>query len=196
MKSLSQCHNIDDLRQMALARLPRGLFEFVDRGAEDESALRHNREVFERIRFKPRVLADVSARRQDISLFGRAQPMPITIAPTGTAGLMWYRGEIELARAAAKAGIPFTLATGALTAMEVVASEAGGTLWFQIYMLPDRALSHRLADRAKNAGFEALVVTVDGPCQAIANTTCVTASRCLSRSRGATSWTCCATPFG
>ncbi len=63
MKSLSQCHNIDDLRQMALARLPRGLFAFVDRGAEDESALRHNREVFERIRFKPRVLADVSARR-------------------------------------------------------------------------------------------------------------------------------------
>lgn len=163
MKSLSQCQNIADLRQMALARLPRGLFEFVDRGAEDESALRHNREVFERIRFKPRVLADVSARRQDISLFGRPQAMPITIAPTGTAGLMWYRGEVELARAAAKAGIPFTLATGSLTAMETVASDAGGTLWFQIYMLPDRALSHRLVDRAKNAGFEALVVTVDGP---------------------------------
>lgn len=163
MTSLSKCHNIDDLRQMARARLPRGLFEFVDRGAEDESALRHNRAVFEGIRFRPRVLDDVSARRQDITLFGKAQPMPITIAPTGTAGLMWYRGEIALARAAAKAGIPFTLATGSLTAMEVVAGEAGGTLWFQIYMLPDRALSHRLADRAKNAGFEALVVTVDGP---------------------------------
>jgi isopentenyl diphosphate isomerase/L-lactate dehydrogenase-like FMN-dependent dehydrogenase len=163
MKSLSQCHNIDDLRELARARLPRGLFEFVDRGAEDESALRHNREVFERIRFKSRVLVDVSARRQDIALFGKAQPMPITIAPTGTAGLMWYRGEIELARAAAEAGIPFTLSTGSLTAMERVAGEAGGTLWFQIYMLPDRAMSHQLVERARNAGFEALVVTVDGP---------------------------------
>jgi isopentenyl diphosphate isomerase/L-lactate dehydrogenase-like FMN-dependent dehydrogenase len=163
MIALGQCHNVEDLRQAARARLPRGLFEFVDRGAEDEAALRHNRQVFERIRLRPRVLAGVSGRQQGISLFGKPQPMPITIAPTGTAGLMWYRGEIELARAAAKAGIPFTLATGSLTAMETVAAEAGGTLWFQVYMLPDRDLSHRLVERARAAGFEALVVTVDGP---------------------------------
>jgi isopentenyl diphosphate isomerase/L-lactate dehydrogenase-like FMN-dependent dehydrogenase len=162
MKSLSECHNVEDLREVARARLPRGLFEFVDRGAEDESALRHNRDVFSRIRFKPRVLVGVSARRQDTTLFGKAQAMPITIAPTGTAGLMWYRGEIELARAAAQARIPFTLSTGSLTAMETVASEAGGTLWFQLYMLPDRATSHQLVERARKAGFEALVVTVDG----------------------------------
>lgn len=163
MKPLVQCLNTDDLRKAARARLPRGLFEFVDRGAEDESALRHNREVLERIRFRPRVLVGVSQRRQGITLFGKPHAMPLVIAPTGTAGLMWYRGEIALARAAAQAGIPFTLATGSLTAMETVAAEAGGTLWFQMYMMPNRIQSHALVDRARQAGFEALVVTVDGP---------------------------------
>jgi (S)-mandelate dehydrogenase len=88
--------------------------------------------------------------------------MPIAIAPTGTAGLMWHEGEIALARAAAEAGIPFTLATGSMTAMEKVAAQAGGRLWFQLYLWPDRSLSHKLVERAKAAGYEALVVTVDG----------------------------------
>jgi len=98
-----------------------------------------------------------------VELFGKPQKMPIAIAPTGSAGLTWYEGEIALARAAAAAGIPFTLATGSMTAMEKVASEAGGTLWFQLYMWPDRSLSHRLVERARKAGFEGLVVTVDSP---------------------------------
>jgi L-lactate dehydrogenase (cytochrome)/(S)-mandelate dehydrogenase len=147
---------------MALKRVPKGLFEFVDRGTEDEVSLRNNRAVFERIRLKPRVLAGVSNRSQEITLFGKTHKMPIVIAPTGTAGLMWYEGEIALARAAAEAGIPFTLATGSMTAMEKVAQEAGGTLWFQLYMWPDRSLSHKLVERARAAGYEALVVTVDG----------------------------------
>ena len=75
---------------------------------------------------------------------------------------MWYHGEIALARAAAEAGIPFTLATGSMTAMETVAEQAGGTLWFQLYLWPDRGLSHKIVERAKAAGYEALVVTVDG----------------------------------
>jgi L-lactate dehydrogenase (cytochrome)/(S)-mandelate dehydrogenase len=147
---------------MALSRVPHGLFEFVDRGTEDEVSLRNNRAVFERIRLKPRTLVDVSKRNQEMTLFGKKHKMPIVIAPTGTAGLMWYEGEIALARAAAEAGIPFTLATGSMTAMEKVAEEAGGTLWFQLYMWPDRSLSHKLVERAKAAGYEALVVTVDG----------------------------------
>jgi len=155
-------YNIADLRAMALKRVPKGLFEFVDRGTEDEVSLRNNRAVFERIRFKPRTLVDVSKRSQEITLFGRTQKMPIVIAPTGTAGLMWHEGEIALARAAAEAGIPFTLATGSMTAMEKVAAEAGGELWFQLYMWPDRKLSHQLVERARAAGFKALVVTVDG----------------------------------
>jgi isopentenyl diphosphate isomerase/L-lactate dehydrogenase-like FMN-dependent dehydrogenase len=158
------CYNIFDLREIALKRVPKGLFEFVDRGTEDEVALRNNRAVFERIRLQPRTLVDVSARSQAVTLFGRRHPMPIVIAPTGTAGLMWYEGEIALARAAREAGIPFTLATGSMTAMEKVADQAGGpgsALWFQLYMWPDKSLSHKLVERARAAGYEALVVTVD-----------------------------------
>lgn len=155
------CYNIFDLRDIAVRRVPKGLFEFIDRGTEDEIALRNNRAVFERIKLKPRTLVDVSARSQEITLFGEKQKMPIAIAPTGTAGLLWHEGEIALARAARAAGIPFTLATGSMTAMEKVAEEAGGKLWFQLYMWPDRSLSHKLVERAKAAGFEALIVTVD-----------------------------------
>jgi (S)-mandelate dehydrogenase len=159
-KSLG-AYNISDLREIALRRVPKGLFEFVDRGTEDEVALRNNRAVFERIKFRPRTLVDVSARSQEVTLFGQTQKMPIAIAPTGTAGLMWYEGEIALARAAKAAGIPFTLATGSMTSMERVAEEAGGRLWFQLYMWPDKALSHTLVERARKAGYEGLVVTVD-----------------------------------
>jgi len=155
-------YNIFDLREQALKRVPKGLFEFVDRGTEDEISLRNNRSVFDRIRFKPRTLVDVSGRNQEITLFGQKHKMPLVIAPTGTAGLMWYEGEIALARAAREAGIPFTLATGSMTAMERVADEAGGELWFQLYLWPDRSLSHKLVERAKAASYKALVVTVDG----------------------------------
>jgi isopentenyl diphosphate isomerase/L-lactate dehydrogenase-like FMN-dependent dehydrogenase len=155
-------YNISDLRAIALRRVPRGLFDFVDRGTEDEVALRNNRAVFERIKLRPRTLVDVSGRSQEVALFGEKQKMPLVIAPTGTAGLMWYDGEIALARAARDAGIPFTLATGSMTAMERVAEEAGGKLWFQLYMWPDKSMSHKLVERARAAGYEALVVTVDG----------------------------------
>lgn len=155
--------NVADLREIARRRLPKGIFEFVDRGAEDEVSLRSNRTAFEGIRLRPRVLADVSQRSQEITLFGHRQKMPIAIAPTGAAGIMWHEGEIALARAAAAAGIPFTLATGSLTAMERVVARAGGRIWFQLYMYADRSLSYQLVERAKSAGLEALVVTVDSP---------------------------------
>jgi len=155
-------YNIADLREIAKKRLPKGLFEFVDRGTDDEVSLRNNRSVFERIRFKPRTLVDVSGRSQEITLFGNKHKMPIVLAPTGVAGLLWHEGEIALARAAAEAGIPFTLATGSMTAMEKVAEQAGGELWFQLYMWPDKSLSHQLVERARAANFKALVVTVDG----------------------------------
>src|SRR5688572_16100818 len=155
-------YNIHDLREMAKKRLPRGVFEFVDRGTEDESALRNNRAAFERIRFRPRTLVDVSKRSQAITLFGKEQPMPIAIGPTGTAGLLSYGGEVGIARAAAAAGIPFTVGTNSMTSMEEIAEQAGGRLWFQLYMWSDRALSHQIVERAKGVGFEALMVTVDG----------------------------------
>jgi len=157
-----KAYNIFDLREIALKRVPKGLFEFMDRGTEDEISLKNNRAVFDRIRFKTRTMVDVSKRNQDTTIFGVKHKMPLVIAPTGTAGLMWYEGEIALARAARAAGIPFTLATGSMTAMERVADEAGEELWFQLYMWPDRSLSHELVDRAKAAGYKALIVTVDG----------------------------------
>ena len=87
--------------------------------------------------------------------------MPLAIAPTAAAGLVWYEGEVALARAAAKAGIPFCIATGSITAMERIASESTGELWFQLYMWQDRALSYALIERARLAGIETLVLTVD-----------------------------------
>ncbi len=155
-------YNTADLREAARRRLPKGLFEFMDRGNDDEIAMRDNRIALDSIKLKPRVLVDVSKRSQEISLFGKKQKMPIIVAPTGSAGLAWYEGEIALARAAAAHGIPFTLAVGSMTAMEKVA-QVGGTLWFQLYMWPDRTLSHQLVARARDAGFEALVLTVDTP---------------------------------
>jgi isopentenyl diphosphate isomerase/L-lactate dehydrogenase-like FMN-dependent dehydrogenase len=157
-----KAYNIFDLRELARRRVPRGLFEFVDRGTEDEVSLANNRAVFDAIRFRPRTLVDVSQRSTATTIFGVRHEMPLVIAPTGTAGLMWFEGELALARAARAAGIPFTLATGSMTAMERVAAEAGGELWFQLYLWPDRSLSHQLVERAKAAGFKALVMTVDG----------------------------------
>lgn len=159
---IEDAHNIFDLRDMAKARLPKWLFEFVDRGTEEEVALRNNREAFERVKLIPRSLVDVSGRSLETTIFGKTHKMPIGIAPTGAAGMMWYRGELELARAAKAAGIPFSLATGSITSMEQVAAEVGGTLWMQLYMWADRRLSHQVVKRAAAAGFEALLVTVDG----------------------------------
>jgi (S)-mandelate dehydrogenase len=160
--NVEDAQNIFDLRDMAKRRLPKWLFEFVDRGTEDEVALHNNRDAFERLQLRPRMLVDVSGRKLDTTVFGKEHKMPIGIAPTGAAGMMWYQGELELARAARDAGIPFSLATGSITSMEKIAGEVGGTLWMQLYMWADRRLSHQLVKRASAAGFEALLVTVDG----------------------------------
>ena len=163
MTNLARCYNIADLRERARARLPRGIFEYVDRGTEDEVCLRHNREVIERIKLRPRVLVDVNQRSTASTLFGKPMAMPLAVAPTGSAGLTWYEGELALARAAKEAGVPFTLATGSQTPLEKIAREAGGRLWFQIYMWANRNLSYELIRRVENAGYEALIVTVDTP---------------------------------
>ena len=154
-------YNIFDLRTKASQRLPKFLFEFLDRGAEDEVALRNNRAALDRVKLNPRMLVDVSTRSQEVTLFGKKQSMPLAIGPTGMAGMLWYEGEVALARAAKAAGIPFTLATNSITPMEKVAEQVGGTLWFQLYMWADRSASQELVQRAKSAGYEALIVTVD-----------------------------------
>ncbi|MGE4241459.1 alpha-hydroxy acid oxidase [Ramlibacter sp.] len=159
--SPQQAYNIADLRDAARRTLPKGLFEFVARGTEDEVGLKGNRAAFEAIKVRPRVLVDVSKRSTASSFFGLPARMPVAVAPTGAAGLLWFDGEIAVAKAAKTAGIPFTLSTASIISMERVADEAGGRLWFQLYMLPERRMSHQLVARAKAAGYEALVVTVD-----------------------------------
>jgi isopentenyl diphosphate isomerase/L-lactate dehydrogenase-like FMN-dependent dehydrogenase len=146
---------------MSRRRLPKGLFEFVDRGAEDELTVARNRAAFDKRELVPRVLVDVSARSQKIDLFGAEQASPIIVGPTGATSLLWYDGELALARAAAKAGIPYTLSISSITPMEKVAEEGGGQQWFQLYMWPDRNMSFEIVDRAKNLGFKVLIVTVD-----------------------------------
>lgn len=155
-------YNIEDLRRMAKRRLPRGIFEFVDRGTEDEVALRNNRAAFEDIKLKTHVLAGVSGRSLETKIFGKTVKMPLGVAPTGTAGLLTYGGEVGLAKAAARAGIPCTVATNAMTPMEGIVEQAGGNLWFQLYMWSDKELSLKFVERVKSVGFETLIVTVDG----------------------------------
>ena len=161
MAALDDCYNIADLREVAKRRLPRGLFEFVDRASEDHLAVADNRTAFEAVRLRHRALVDVSGRSTATELFGKPAALPMAIAPTGAAGLCWYRGELALAKAAAKAGIPLTLSTASMTAMETIAAEAGGRLWFQLYVWKRRDLSYQIIERAKVAGYEALIVTVD-----------------------------------
>ena len=167
MSALDRCLNVYDLRAAAKRRLPRAVFEFVDRGSEDGIAVANNRNAFERIKLRHRALVDVSRRNVATTLFGKPVSLPMAIAPTGAAGLCWHEGELELAKAAAKAKIPLTLSTASMTAMEKIAKhggpEVGGRLWFQLYVWKQRELSHQLIERANRNGFEALIVTVDSP---------------------------------
>ena len=155
--------NIEDLRLGAKRILPKGVFEFIDRGSEDENSLRDNRSSFQRIKLKNKIMVDVSERSTETTLFGKPMAMPLAIAPTGAAGLAWYEGELELAKAAARSGVPFTLATPSLTAIERIASVEEGRKWFQLYMWRNREMSHALVKRARDAGFETLIVTGDTP---------------------------------
>lgn len=154
-------YNFDDLRALAKRRLPHGLFEFVDRGTEDDLTIRNNFDAFRRIQLFPRPLVDVSKRSLTMSLFGKEYPMPVCLAPTGAAGLLWHEGEVAAAAAAAAFGIPYSMSTGSITSIEKVAEKAGGELWFQLYLWPDPAMSLELVRRARDAGYKALIVTID-----------------------------------
>lgn len=158
---VENCYNIADLREAARKRLPRCVFEFFDRGSEDEVALRGNREAFQKVKLRNKVMVDVSKRDASTTLFGKPMAFPMAVAPTGVAGVCWHNGEIELARAAARAGIPFTLATPSVQSIEQVAAVEGGRKWFQLYMWRERDLSHALVKRARDAGFETLLLTAD-----------------------------------
>ncbi|MGZ3408850.1 MAG: alpha-hydroxy acid oxidase [Xanthobacteraceae bacterium] len=160
-RRLSRVFNNGDLRDMSRRRLPRAIFEYIDRGSEDDIAVRANREGLDRVKIRPRTLIDVTNRDQSITLFGKLRKMPIIIAPTGGAGLAWYDAEVLLARQASKAGIPIAITTAATVPMEKIAAEATHGYWQQLYLWHDRSLSHQLVERANAAGAEALMLTVD-----------------------------------
>ncbi len=115
MGQLDRCYNIADLREAARKRLPKGVFEYIDKGAEDMVSLTNNRGAFGDIKLLNKVITDISDVQLESDIFGKPASLPMAIAPTGTAGMAWYEGELELAKAAAAAGVPFTLATGSNT---------------------------------------------------------------------------------
>ena len=161
--SLQRAHSIADLRKLSRRRLPRCVFDFFDGGAEDEISLAANTASLDRVNLLPRVLADVANVEIGTRLLGATAAMPLGIAPMGACGLGWRDADVAVARAAAAAGVPYTLSSAAHNTIEEVATRAGGRLWFQPYMLSHREFVFRLIDRARSAGYEALVVTVDLP---------------------------------
>jgi isopentenyl diphosphate isomerase/L-lactate dehydrogenase-like FMN-dependent dehydrogenase len=156
-------YNIWDIRREAEKRLPKGIFEYIDRGAEDEIALQNNRKAFDQLKFVNRVLVDVSKRNLNCEFLGKKISMPFGVSPTGTVGLTRYGGEVAVAKAASRMGIPCCVSTNAQTKMEEIWEKAGGNLWFQLYMWPDIDMRMKFIERIKAVGFDTLVITVDGP---------------------------------
>ena len=156
----SRVANISDYRALAKARLPHFLFEYLDGGSYDEVTLRRNVEDLQAIALKQRVLRDVSKIDLSASLFGHEWAMPIGLGPVGLAGLYARRGEVQAARAAAAANVPFSLSTvGACSLREVAAS--GNIPWYQLYFVKDRGFVANMIETAKEAGCAALILTVD-----------------------------------
>lgn len=154
--------NYLELREMAKRFLPRGVFEYIDRGSEDEHALRELTQAWRHWQLLPQVMVDVTPRDCSTLLFGRKQSSPVVIAPTAMAGLVRYNGEVLMAQAAAKAGVPFCVATQSITPIERIAAMAPeADLWFQLYHWEDRKLAHNLVRRAHDAGARVLVLTAD-----------------------------------
>jgi L-lactate dehydrogenase (cytochrome) len=160
---LARCHDLDDLRRAARRRLPGPVFGYVDGAADDEITLRANRAALRRWQFRPRVLRDVSEPDLSVSLLGSQWPAPIGLAPTGYTRMIHPDGELAVARAAASRGVPYCLSTVGTVTIEELAATGHRDLWFQLYVLRDRKLTHALIDRAAAAGFRALEVTVDTP---------------------------------
>ena len=163
-RRLSRALTIYDLRDIAKRRTPKAPFDYTDGGADSESSLNRARLAFEKLEFQPRVLRNVKDLDLSVKMLGKTMQMPLGIAPTGFTRMMQTEGEYAGATAARDAGIPFTLSTMGTRSIEDVARFApDGRNWFQLYMWKDRDRSMALVERAKAAGFDTLVLTVDVP---------------------------------
>jgi L-lactate dehydrogenase (cytochrome) len=160
-RRLSRAASVADLRRIARRRLPRGVFDYIDGAAEDERTLDANSSAYARTIFKPRVLRDVSAVDPATSVLGKPLPFPLVLSPTGFSRIADPQGELAVARAAERAGVPYTLSTLATRSIEEVRAVSAGRLWFQVYVWRDRGLVKEMVARAEAAGYEALMLTVD-----------------------------------
>lgn len=152
---------IEDLRVLARRRLPRMFYDYVDSGSWAETTYRENESDFASIRLRQRVAVNIDQRSLASTMAGQPVSMPIALAPTGLAGLQYPDGEILAARAAARAGVPFTLSTMSICSLEDVAAHVDTPFWFQVYVMRDRDFLHSLIDRAEAAQCSALVLTLD-----------------------------------
>jgi L-lactate dehydrogenase (cytochrome) len=160
-RRLRHAASVADLRRIAKRRLPGGVFDYIDGAAEDERTLAANERAFAAATFRPRVLRGITQVDLASSLLGAPLNYPLVLAPTGFTRIADPQGELAVARAAARAHLPYTLSTLSTRSIEEVRTVSDGRLWFQVYAWRDRAMVKEMVDRAAAAGYEALVLTVD-----------------------------------
>jgi L-lactate dehydrogenase (cytochrome) len=160
-------NSIEDLRHIARTRIPRALFDYIDRGSYDELTWTRNRDDLRRLQLRQRVMVDVSQLSVGTTVLGESWNMPVALAPTGLTGFFHRDGEIEAARAAQAAGVPFCLSTMSICSIEDVRAAVKGSFWFQLYLMRDRGFNSALIARAIEARCPALMLTLDLPLQAL-----------------------------
>ena len=163
-RRLARAVTVADLREIASRQVPRAVFDYTDGAAGAEVSLRRSRAAFERVEFCPSVLRDVSTVDPSTAVLGSRSALPLAFAPTGFTRLMHTEGETAVGRVAERVGVPYALSTMGTTSLEALAASApGARRWFQLYLWRDREASAALVARARAAGYEALVLTVDTP---------------------------------
>jgi L-lactate dehydrogenase (cytochrome) len=163
-RRLARAATVGDLREIARRRVPRAVFDYADGAAGAEISLRRSREAFERVEFCPSVLRNVADVDPSTTVLAAPSSLPLVFAPTGFTRLMHTEGETAVGRVAERIGIPYALSTMGTTSVEALAAAApGARRWFQLYLWRDREASAALVERARAAGYEALVLTVDTP---------------------------------
>ena len=163
-RRLAQAMTVKDLARIARRTTPRSVFDYVHGAAEDELSIARARRAFASVEFEPRVLHDVASVDTSTMILGRRASFPLILAPTGFTRMMQHEGEIAVARAAARAGVPYTLSTmGTTSPAELTDAVPSGDNWFQLYLWKDRDGTRRLIEEARRTGYETLVLTVDTP---------------------------------
>jgi L-lactate dehydrogenase (cytochrome) len=152
---------IDDLREVHKRNVPKAFFDYVDRGSYSEDTLRANRDDLQKLKFRQRILVDISKRDLSTTILGEKASLPLICAPVGSTGMQYGDGEIHACRAAQAAGIPYTLSTMSINSIEDVAESVDKPFWFQLYVMKDRGFIKELIQRAIAAKCSALVLTVD-----------------------------------